>query len=172
VIPRFVILLAAALLACLPLQGAAAQTDIAAGMYVSPRYDGARNPAADLRTAMARARFNNRNILLEVGGDWCVWCHILDRYIADELLVRAEFAASFVVVKVNVDPKDREGNAAFLAAYPDVEGYPGFIILGPDGALLGAQDTGALEKGPSYDKDKMIAFARRWRRLDSQAPAR
>lgn len=143
---------------------AAAQTppDDASAIYVNQTYDHTRSAAADLREAMARAQASNRNILLEVGGDWCSWCHLLDRFIDANPLVKTELGRSFVVVKVNFEPA--WPNTRFLSAYPRLTGYPAFIVLGPNGNFLALQDTGQLESGHNYDKGKLTLFALRWRR--------
>ena len=41
-------------------------------------YDESRDPAKDLQDAIAEATRTNKRILLEVGGDWCVYCNIMD----------------------------------------------------------------------------------------------
>lgn len=141
--------------------GAAARAPVvnADGLYFNPRYDHRADPAADL--ASARALAGNRNILLEVGGDWCVWCRILDAYLAEEADVRAAFRASFLIVKVNWSRTQQ--NEAFLAAYPPISGYPSFVILDNRGRYLGSEETAPLESGRSYDRARMLAFAARWR---------
>ena len=131
-------------------------------MYVNARYDAGRDPAADVQAAVARARAENRAILLEVGGEWCVWCQILDRYLAANNGAHDAFAHAFVIVKVNQDQQS-PGNP-FLAPYPAPSGYPAFIVLDADGKFVAVQDTAALEKGRSYNQAKMIAFARTWTR--------
>lgn len=131
-------------------------------LYVIQEYDAARDPASDLRYAIARAQQNNVRILVVVGGDWCAWCHILDDYIARAANVRDEFGQSFVILKVNMNQAN--DNAAFLSRFPPSEGYPDFFILESDGSYLGRQNTGELEQGNGYNAARMIAFARRWRR--------
>jgi|SRR6516162_2392048 len=42
-------------------------------------YDPRRDPEKDLAAARAEAEKNRKNIFVEVGGEWCTWCHILDR---------------------------------------------------------------------------------------------
>ncbi len=132
------------------------------GLYVYPAYDTRRNAAADLQTAITAAGVLHRRILIEVGGDWCIWCHILDHFIAASPQVTEAFTRSFVVVKVNYS-LDRP-NKAFLNAYPKASGYPHFFILDSDGTFLKSQDTSPLEKGDSYNPEKMLAFARSWAR--------
>ncbi len=132
------------------------------GLYVHEGYDARRDPREDLRVAIARAQESHKRILLEVGGNWCVWCHILDRYLTVNRDVRTVFRETFVVVKVHWSRDQR--NEAFLRNYPQSSGYPDFIILDSDGRFLGTQDTSQLEEGRGYSNARMIAFAQRWRR--------
>jgi thiol:disulfide interchange protein len=149
--------LLAALMLCAP-PAAADETD---ALYLVDHYDARRDPSADLISAERAAGAQHKRILLEVGGNWCSWCMLLDRFIAGDAQVRTELARTFVILKVNFSEENQ--NRAFLSHYRESPGYPDFIILDAQGGLLGAQDTGALERGPSYNRDKLIAFARRWR---------
>jgi thioredoxin-related protein len=154
----------AAMVALLFVTSAAAEPPVPLDrqLYLIQGYDAARDPVADLRLAIQRAQQNNVRILLVVGGDWCAWCDILDLHIARTARVREEFGQSFIILKVNMSQANE--NAAFLARYPQSIGYPDFFILDSDGAYLGQQNTGELEQGNGYDAERMIAFARRWRR--------
>lgn len=129
-------------------------------IYSVPVYDPARDPAADLAATIALAEREGRRILLEVGGDWCTWCHALDRYVHRNEVVARALAADFVVMKVNYSEENR--NEAFLASYPKIRGYPHVFVLEHDGTLLHSQNTGALEKGGAYDDEAFLAFLKRW----------
>lgn len=136
----------------------------AGGLYVVEGYRPDADPFADLELAKARALAEHKRILIEVGGDWCIWCHILDDYLEENADVRAAFEDVFVVLKVNWS-RDVEGeqNEAFLAQYPERAGYPHFFVLEADGTFIHSQDTVKLEDGEeSYDKDAMLSFARMW----------
>ena len=132
------------------------------GLYVYPDYDKTRDARADLKTAITAASVLDRRILIEVGGEWCIWCHILDRFIAGSPDITEAFRQSFVVVKVNYSI-DRP-NTAFLGKYPKIPGYPHFFVLESDGTLLKSQATSPLEKGDSYNREKVLGFARSWAR--------
>ncbi|MCU0226412.1 MAG: thioredoxin family protein [Bryobacterales bacterium] len=119
-------------------------------------YDPARDAAADIRQAVAIARKQNKHVLLEVGGAWCIWCKILDRYFADHPDLLALRKANYVMVKVNFS-KENE-NAAALGAYPKASGYPHFYVLDSQGALLRSQDTAPLEEGRGYHHGRMRDF--------------
>jgi thiol:disulfide interchange protein len=156
-------LMAIALCVAMPLAQAQrpAGVKVREDLYVVSVYDAKRDPAADLKLAISKAQAENKRILLDIGGDWCVWCHILDDYLGRNKSVGDAFAASFVVLKIQWSLDHR--NEAFLAAYPEAEGYPHFYILDASGAYLGQQPTGDLERGDSYNRMKMLAFAEKWR---------
>ena len=46
------------------------------------RFDPTRDAVKDLDAALVKARAENKRVLVEVGGEWCTWCHILDRFFA------------------------------------------------------------------------------------------
>lgn len=123
-------------------------------------YDPDADPAADLAAAIERARVEGKRILLEVGGEWCGWCHRLERFLHDDEDVRARLDAAFVVVKVNWSPENE--NEAFLANYPEIHGFPHLFVLDADGTLLHSQNTGPLESGKSYDPARVLAFVEAW----------
>ena len=123
-------------------------------------YDPKRDPAKDLEAAVAQAQKENKRILLVVGGEWCGWCHTLENYIKNNADVQQAWSASYITIKVNWSPENR--NEAFLSRYPQVEAYPYIFVLEKDGRLLHAQRTGPLESGSTYSKEKMLEFLHRW----------
>lgn len=137
-----------------------AAADIAAIAALSASFDPARDPAADLATAEVEAKRGGKHILLDVGGEWCSWCHAMDQFIADHADIRRLRDANYVWVKVNYS-EDNE-NQAFLAQFPPIKGYPHLFVLDADGKLLHSQFTGDLEKGKSYDEAKFAAFLKQW----------
>ena len=48
-------------------------------------YDAGRDPEKDLAAAGVEAKKSGKNIFVEVGGEWCRWCHILDRFFQEHL---------------------------------------------------------------------------------------
>lgn len=152
--------LVAALLALAPMY-AAAQTSPLSALYANDRYDPRADPYRDLERGIDRASAENKRVLLVVGGDWCVWCDILDRFLIANADVREAFAQAFVMIKVNWSRENE--NVAFLSGFPESYGYPDFFIVDADGRFLAQQRTDVLESGRDYDRDRMLAFARRWR---------
>ena len=71
-------------------------------------YDEKRDPAADLKAAIAEAQRDDKRILMEVGGEWCSWCHILNDLFTDDKEISARLHDNFVVIKVNFEPRGQE----------------------------------------------------------------
>jgi thiol:disulfide interchange protein len=132
----------------------------AAAADLPSKFDAARDGAADVAEAVARAKAQGKRVLVDVGGEWCAWCHVLDRFIAGNADVRSLLDAQYVWVKVNYSKDNR--NEALLGRWPKVAGYPHLFVLDADGNLVHSQDTGVLESGRSYDAAKMVAFLTRW----------
>ena len=124
------------------------------------KFDPARDAAADIRLALAEAKKSGRRVILDVGGEWCGWCHTLDGYFVEHKDLRDARDKHYVWLKVNWSPENR--NAAVLAPYGSIEAYPWLLVLEQDGKLLMSQSTGPLEEGPSYSYDRMSAFLNRW----------
>ncbi len=135
--------------------------DVAA---LNTRFDPARDPAADLAVAQADARRTGRRIVLDVGGEWCSWCHLLDAFIEGDSEIRTLRDEGFVWMKVNYS-EDNE-NAAFLSQFPAIKGYPHLFVLDADGKLLHSQFTGELEadKGQpkGYNRERFLGFLQAW----------
>jgi thiol:disulfide interchange protein len=137
-----------------------AAADIAAVAGLNAQFDPARDPFADLETAKVEAQRGGKRIILDVGGEWCSWCHLLDAFMEGDSQLRRFRDANYVWMKVNYS-EDNE-NAAFLSRFPEITGYPHLFVLDAEGQLLHSQFTGELEKGKGYDRAKFDAFLKQW----------
>ncbi len=124
-------------------------------------YDPVRNPAEDLEQAIVIAQKENKRIMLELGGDWCIWCKYMDDFYKthpDVLQARVE---NYVLVKINVS--EENANEEFFSQYPEAAGYPHIYILESDGTFLHSQNTVDLEDGAdSYVPEVFMAFLQKW----------
>ena len=124
------------------------------------RFDPTRDAAADVAHAQALAKVQGKRVIVDVGGEWCTWCHIMDRFIDANADLRTRIDAHFVWVKVNFSPQNR--NDELLSRWPQITGYPHLFVLDANGKLLHSQDTSELEAGKSYDKRRFLDFVDRW----------
>ncbi len=124
------------------------------------KFDPSRNPVQDLKDAVVEAKRSNRRIILDIGGDWCIWCHRIDDFIKGNKELSNLLYNNFVLVKVNYSSENK--NEEFLSNYPKIPGYPHFFVLDQNGKLMHSQNTGALEKVKGYDRGKFVAFLKKW----------
>jgi len=124
------------------------------------KFDPSRDAAQDMRDAVAEAERSGRRVLLDVGGEWCVWCHKLDAFFRENEDLEVYLHKNYVVVKVNDSPENK--NEKVLSQFPHIKGYPHLFVLDENGKLLHSQDTGELESGDHHDFEKILAFLRTW----------
>ena len=165
--PRVMMKLMAPLLACLMAAPAVSaklgrreKPSAPPTQKTAPTYDVSRDPAKDLQEAIARATKTNKRILLEVGGDWCVYCNIMDATFASHPKLKDVLDTQYVTVRVNYSKENP--NQAFLSHYPPIPDYPHFFVLDSQGNLLHSQPTHGFEHGKNYNVGKIDAFLKKW----------
>lgn len=85
--------------------------------------------------AFARARREDRPILLDIGAVWCHWCHVMDRESYENERTAEVINANFVAIKVDRDERpdvDTRYQAA-VAAISGQGGWPLTAFLTPEG---------------------------------------
>ena len=128
--------------------------------FYDVKYDITADPFADVQSAMAEARKTGKNILLDVGGEWCIWCHRLDSLFLGNKDLAQYLTENYVPLKINFSGANK--NEKFLSQYPEIQGYPHLFVLDPGGTLIHSQDTGQLEEGKKHSKEKVLAFLKKW----------
>lgn len=123
-------------------------------------YDPRRDPEKDLAVATEEAKRSNKNIFVVVGGEWCSWCHTLDRFFQEHADLAALREKNYVTMKVNMSQENP--NRAFLSRFPRIHGYPHIFILDPNGKLIHSQPTNELEDGRSYNVEGFRKFLERF----------
>ena len=119
-------------------------------------YDPRRDPDKDLAAASEDAKQSNKNIFVVVGGEWCSWCHILDRFFYEHADLAALRDKNYVTMKVSMSQENP--NRAFLSRFPRIHGYPHIFILDANGKLIQSQPTNELEDGRSYNAERFRKF--------------
>jgi uncharacterized protein YyaL (SSP411 family) len=85
--------------------------------------------------AFARARSENKPILLDVGAVWCHWCHVMDRESYENPATAALINKFFIPVKVDRDERP-DVDSRYQSAVSAVSGQGGWPLTGfltPDG---------------------------------------
>ena len=126
----------------------------------SLKYDPARDPFKDGHAAIELANKTQRRILIEVGGDWCKWCHLMDRFLEENPDIKTRIHQTFVMLKINVS--DANDNRKFLSSFPKPLGYPHMYVSDSDGSVLFSKDTADFLVNGKYSRQRFIEFSNRW----------
>jgi len=123
-------------------------------------YDDKRDPFKDANAAIALAKKTDRNILIEIGGNWCTWCHKIDAFLAANPDIYNELHSKFVLLKVNVS--DSNENEAFMKALPPVLGYPHMYVSTNTGKMILSKDTAEFLEDGEYSREAWLTFIQKW----------
>jgi uncharacterized protein YyaL (SSP411 family) len=85
--------------------------------------------------AFARAKSENKPVLLDIGAVWCHWCHVIDRESYESAEIARIINENFVAVKVDRDERP-DVDSRYQSAISALSGQGGWPLTGfllPDG---------------------------------------
>ena len=124
-------------------------------------YDEKSNPFEDANAAIKLAKETQRNVLIEIGGNWCTWCKKMDAFLVKNPEVYKKLHDEYVLLKVSVS--DSNENEAFMKSLPPVLGYPHMYVSTSSGKMILSKDTAELLSGEEYSKSEWLAFLNKWK---------
>jgi thiol:disulfide interchange protein len=124
-------------------------------------YDESLDGSKQIADALAKAKKENKRVLLQFGANWCGWCHKLHGLFNTDKAISEKLKSDYVVVLVDVNKgHNQEVDAKY--GKPTRFGLPVIVILDSDGKQLTIQDTAKLEEGDHHSPDKVLAFLKEW----------
>ena len=134
----------------------------AAASDSSRLYNPKANAAKDVAEAVLKAKRENKRVLLQVGGNWCVLCYRLHAFIKTDSVLKKLVDANYILYHLNYSSENR--NLAYLKTIgsPQRFGFPVLVVLDADGSRLQTQPGGTLQKGNGYSFEKVQAFLTQW----------
>ena len=130
--------------------------------YTEEIYDPSANAMADIARAVTIAKKSNKHVFVKVGGNWCGWCKLYDKFSSTDEDISLIMVDEYVTVLANWSPENRNLEAMNYLGTPQRFGYPVFIILDGNGNVLHTQDTALLEEGRGYNKNHVLRFLKVW----------
>ncbi|CAA7387052.1 thioredoxin family protein [Chryseobacterium fistulae] len=125
------------------------------------------NPKADaqsdINTLIAKAKVENKNIMIQAGGNWCIWCLRFNDFVQKTPELKNMVDTNYLYYHLNFSPDNK--NEKIFAEYGnpgDKFGYPVFIILDNNGKLIHIQQSDVLEEGNGYSLEKVKDFFKSW----------
>lgn len=120
------------------------------------------NVEKDVAAALVKAKAEKKHVLLQIGGNWCVWCYKFNAFVHLDTTLKKLVNDNFVVYHLNYSKENK--NLAYLKKLgnPQRFGFPVLVVLDANGRQLHTQDSGLLEKGNGYSTEKVAAFLQNW----------
>lgn len=125
-------------------------------------YNPAANAAQDLAVLQAKAKAQKKHILVQVGGNWCVWCYRFNAFVQTDTLLKQLISDNYLVYHLNYSKENKNLDILAKMDYPQRFGFPVFVVLDAGGKRLHTQDSSLLEKGNGYDERKVKTFLQSW----------
>ncbi len=124
------------------------------------------NPTADaekdIDNAILKAQQENKYVILQVGGNWCKWCILFDKFINENQKIKEYKDQNFIYYHLNYSKENKNEKLLKRFKNPNRFGFPVLLVLNDKGELIHTQDTSYLEDGESYSEDKVLSFFENW----------
>jgi thiol:disulfide interchange protein len=117
---------------------------------------------ASLQQAVQTAAAAHKNVFVQIGGNWCIWCARFYQLSTSDPQIDSAFKADFIVYHLNYSKENLNLPILAKLGYPQRFGFPVFVILNSTGAPVHIQNSEYLEQGKGYNKEKIISFLNDW----------
>ncbi len=121
------------------------------------------NAETKIKELIAQAKKENKNIILQAGGNWCIWCLKFNNFVNETPELKEIVDENYLYYHLNFSPENK--NVKTFAKYGNPGekfGYPVFIVLDKDGKQIHTQDSEVLEEGKGYSLEKTKEFFSKW----------
>jgi thioredoxin-related protein len=133
-------------------------------------YNPQANAQADIDAAVAKAKSSGKHVLLQVGGNWCIWCVRFHDLVQKTPELKDYINNNYEFVLVNYSPEAKNTAVLNKLGNPGRFGYPNFVVLDGNGKVIHIQDSGALERdkeetekeGKGHSVAKTLDFLKNW----------
>jgi len=122
------------------------------------------NAELDIQNAVKLAKKTHKNVIIQAGGNWCIWCLRFNNYVQQTPELKKVVDDNYVYYHLNWSPENK--NEKIFASYGnpgDKFGYPVFIVLDENGKQIHTQDSSVLEEGSGYSLEKVKEFFTTWK---------
>jgi thioredoxin-related protein len=125
-------------------------------------YDPSLDGMTQIKEATVKAAKEGKHVLIQYGGNWCSWCKKFDAFCKADTTITGVISKNYVPVKLNYDPVNKNSASNIYLGNPARFGFPVLIIVDGKGKVIHIQDSGLLEEGSGYSKEKVTRFFRQW----------
>lgn len=122
-------------------------------------YNDKENAEEKIKELVAQAKKENKNIMIQAGGNWCIWCLRFNQYVQTTPELKEIVDENYLYYHLNYSPENKNDKVFAKYDNPGAKyGYPVFIVLDQSGKMIHTQDSAVLEEGKGYSLEKTKAF--------------
>ncbi len=130
----------------------------------TPIYPEGVDAKKEIRAAIAKAKSENKRVLLVFGADWCYDCHVLDyRFHSPE--IQPYLDKNFIVVHVNIGRGETNVDLSNKYHIPVDKGVPSIAVLSPSGVWLYSTQHGEISPTRRMPATTIVAMLENWAAL-------
>lgn len=128
------------------------------------------DPIEQIDQALAKAKYEGKFVICQVGGNWCPWCLRFADFITNDSTISKTIEDNFEYIHVNYNPRKSEEAATMEKGKTLMKrlnnagrfGFPVFVVLDDEGKVIHIQDSSFLEEGQGYNQEKVLRFFKNW----------
>lgn len=126
-------------------------------------YDAKEDAEAKIAEVVKQAKAENKNVMIQAGGNWCIWCLRFNNYVQTTPELKEIVNKNYVYYHLNYSPENKNEKVFAKYGNPGEKfGYPVFIVLDGNGKQIHTQDSAVLEDGKGYSLEKTKEFFTKW----------
>lgn len=117
---------------------------------------------ADIKAAVEQAAKEGKHVLLQIGGNWCVWCLRFNEKVTTNDTLKTALEKNYVTYHLNYSKENKNEDVLASLGYPQRFGFPVFVVLDGKGNRLHTQSSGYLESGKGHGTQQVLEFFNQW----------
>jgi len=126
-------------------------------------YDPKADAQTDINKLVAQAKKEGKNIMIQAGGNWCIWCLRFNQYVQTTPELKKMVDKNYLYYHLNYSPDNKNEKVFSQYGNPGEKfGYPVFIVLDKNGKMIHIQQSDVLEDGKGYSLEKTKEFFNQW----------
>ena len=125
-------------------------------------YNATADAEKDIAYAVMVAKSQKKHVLIQAGGNWCVWCLRFEDFVTKDSGINAVIKNNYVVYHLNWSQENENKKTFAKYGFAQRFGFPVFIILNGKGERIHTQNSEYLEEGKTYSTARVKGFLEMW----------
>lgn len=124
--------------------------------HLTKPYNEEEDAQAKLNELIAKAKTEGKNVFVQAGGNWCIWCLRFNDFVQQNTELKTVVDANYYYYHLNYS-KENKNKDVFNKYAPEGMklGFPFFFVIDGNGEVTNVFGSEQLEANKSYDVQKV-----------------